>query len=118
MAVQLHSAVFRMDQRTVLLELLLSGFFAVACIRASVPIHSGDGAFLTNLLRFPGRIERLRRSRWQWFAMVSLMVVLRLQQQLPPVLELMAAFQFLLFLALPTRTTRPGADARGHATGV
>ncbi len=107
-----------MNERTVLLELLLSGFFAVACIRASAPIHSGDSSFLANLLRFPGRIERLRRSRWQWFAMVALMVVLRLQQQLPPILELMAAFQFLLFLALPTRTTRGGADARGHATGV
>ena len=107
-----------MNQRTLLLELLLSGFFAVACIRASVPADSGDEAFVARLLRFPGRIERLRRSRWQWFAMVSLMVVLRLQQQLPPILELMAAFQFLLFLALPTRATRDGADARGHATGV
>ena len=118
MAVQLHSAISRMNERTVLLELLLSGFFAVACIRASGPINWGEGAFLTNLLRFPGRIERLRRSRWQWFAMVSLMIVLRLQEQLPPILELMAAFQFLLFLALPTRTTRDGADARGHATRV
>jgi len=84
-----------------LLALLLSGFFAVACMRASLPVSPGSGASWRNLLRFPGRIERLRRSRWQWFAMVSLMVVLRLQQQLPLVLELMAALQFLLFLALP-----------------
>ena len=90
-----------MSERTVLLELLLSGFFAVACIRASEP--ASPATFLTNLLRFPGRIERLRRSRWQWFAMVSLMIVLRLQQQLPLVLEVMAALQFLLFLALPAR---------------
>jgi len=94
-----------MDERMALLGLLLSGFFAVACIRASVPVTPGSGASVMNLLRFPGRIERLRRSRWQWFAMVSFMIVLRLQQQLPLVLELMAALQFLLFLALPARTT-------------
>jgi len=93
-----------MNERTVLIELLLSGFFAVACIRASVPASPASPAtFLANLLRFPGRIERFRRSRWQWFAMVSLMIVLRLQQQLPLVLEVMAALQFLLFLALPAR---------------
>ncbi|SRR5258708_30780019 len=109
-----------MNERTILLELLLSGFFAVACIRASLPAGPASRAtFLTNLLRFPGRIERLRRSRWQWFAMVSLMIVLRLQQQLPLVLELMAALQFLLFLALPTRTTgRGGAEGRGNAAAV
>jgi hypothetical protein len=118
MAVQLHPAISRMSERTILLELLLSGFFAVACMRASAPINLGDGALVANLLRFPGRIERLRRSRWQWFAMVALMVVLRLQQQLPPFLELMAVFQFLLFLALPTRTSPNGADARGHATRI
>ena len=93
-----------MNERLALLGLLLSGFFAVACLRASGPSSPGSRASLTNLFRFPGRIERLRRSRWQWFAMVSLMIVLRLQQHLPPVLELMAALQFLLFLALPTRT--------------
>jgi len=108
-----------MNERTVLLELLLSGFFAVACIRASVSAGPASPAtFLTNLLRFPGRIERLRRSRWQWFAMVSLMIVLRLQQQLPLVLELMAALQFLLFLALPTRTAARGAEGRGDAAAV
>ena len=109
-----------MSERTVLLELLLSGFFAVACIRASVPASPQGPAIpstlLRNLLRFPGRIERLRRSRWQWFAMVSLMIVLRLQQQLPLFLELMAALQFLLFLALPTRTAARGAEGRGNAT--
>jgi hypothetical protein len=107
-----------MNERTLLIELLLSGFFAVACIRASVPASSGEGTFVTNLLRFPGRIERLRRSRWQWFAMVSLMIVLNLQQQLPVVLELMAALQFLLFLALPTRTALRDGAAKGHAAGL
>ena len=84
-----------MNGYTVLLALMLSGFFAVACMRASSPQAGQGGAGVVestkDLLRFPGRLERLRRSRWQWFAMVALMVVLRLQQQLPLVLELMAA---------------------------
>ena len=108
-----------MSGRTVLLELLLSGFFAVACFRASVPANpTSSASFWTNLLRFPGRIERFRRSRWQWFAMVSLMIVLRLQQQLPLGLELMAALQLLLFLALPTRTAGRGAEGRGNAAAL
>jgi hypothetical protein len=50
--------------------------------------------------------------------MVSLMIVLRLQQQLPLALELMAALQFLLFLALPTKTTPRGAEGGGNAAAV
>jgi hypothetical protein len=102
-----------MNARTALLGLLLSGFFAVACIRASVPASPSTGVPSMNLLRFPGRIERIRRSRWQWIAMVSLMIVLRLQQQLPLILEVTAALQFLLFLALPTR-----AEGKGDAAAV
>jgi len=40
-----------MNERTALLGLLLSGFFAVACIRASVPVSPASGTFWTNLLR-------------------------------------------------------------------
>jgi hypothetical protein len=46
-------------------------------------------------------LERLRRSRWQWFSMVLLMFVLRMQNQLPPSIEIIVAAQFLIFLALP-----------------
>ena len=102
MALPLHW-VGAMNTRTLLIELLLSGFFAVACLRASAP------GSLKNLFRFPGRIERLRRSRWQWFAMVSLMIVLRLQHQLPLALEPIAVLLFVLFLAIPARME--GADA-------
>src|ERR1700682_3345498 len=107
-----------MNERMALLGFLLSGFFAVACIRASVPARPGCGAFLVTLLRFSGRLERLRRSRWQWFAMVSFMIVLRLQQQQPLVLELMAAVQFLLSLPLPTRAATPGAERRSNAAAA
>jgi len=100
-----------MDAKTALLGLLLSGFFAVACIRASAPASAESGASSMGFFRFPGRLERLRRARWQWFAMVSLMLVLRLQAQLPPILEAMAAFQFLVFLALPaSAAARRGSD--------
>jgi hypothetical protein len=100
-----------MDPKTALLGFLLSGFFAVACVRASGPLPQRDGrASFERLFRFPRRLERFRRSRWQWFAMVALMLVLRLQGQLPPVLEVMAALQLALFLLLPAGQPR-GAEA-------
>jgi hypothetical protein len=104
-----------MSGQTLLLGLLLSGFFAVACMRCALP-REGEAPIRSprHLLRFPGRLERLRRSRWQWIAMVALMIVLRLQQQLPLILELMAAMQLLLFLALPTRSD-PGSAGRRRA---
>ncbi len=86
--------------RTVLVEMILAGFFAVACIRASVPVATGKLAF-GNLFHLPGRMERLRRSRWQWFSMIALLLVIRLQMGVPIVLEAIVAIQFLIFLALP-----------------
>lgn len=53
------------NTRMILLELLLGGFFAVACIRASVPAAMNGKLRLGDLLRFPNRLERLRSSRWQ-----------------------------------------------------
>ena len=90
-----------MNERTILLELLVGGFFAVACIRASVPAAPADSFRFNSILRFPGRLERFQRSQWQWAAMVLLTLVLRMQQELPVILEFMVALQFLLFFALP-----------------
>jgi hypothetical protein len=90
-----------MDMRTMLVELLLSGFFAVACIRACVPTSTTGKLNFASLLRFPGRWERLHRSRWQWFSMVGLLLVLRLQGGLPFILEAIAVLEFAIFLALP-----------------
>jgi hypothetical protein len=92
-----------MSQQTMLVELILGGFFAVACMRTSVPTAPDGALHFSDLLRLPGRIERLRRSRWQWFSMVGLLLVIRLQKGLPLVLEATVALMFLLFLALPTR---------------
>ncbi len=87
----------------ILLELLLGGFFAVACIRASVPSALNGKVRLQDLLRFPGRLQRLRRTRWQWFSMVALLLAVRLQTGVPTILEVIVAVQFAIFFALPTR---------------
>ena len=92
-----------MNERTIFLELLLAGFFAVACLRACVPTTPKSKLDFGSLVRLPGRLERLRRSRWQWFSTVLLMLILRLQHELPLTIELMVVLQFLLFLVLPVR---------------
>jgi len=88
---------------TILMELLLAGFFAVSCITAHGPFPADQKITFSDLFHLPGRWERLRRSRWQWFAMVALVLVLRLQSTLPLVLEVTILLQFLVFLALPAR---------------
>src|SRR5256885_3524328 len=47
------------------IELLLAGFFAVACLKAREPAARGLPVTLGDLFRMPSRLERLRRSRWQ-----------------------------------------------------
>jgi hypothetical protein len=88
---------------TILVEIILAGFFAVACIRACVPAALDGKLAFSDLLHLPGRIERLRRSRWQWFSMVALLLVIRLQTGLPSILEAIVAVQFMVFIALPAR---------------
>lgn len=102
-----------MNKQLMLLELLLGGFFAVACIRTCACGTADSKLDFGKLFRFPGRIERLRRSRWQWFSMVLLLLVLRLQNQLPLVLELIVALEFVVFLALPA-AAETRVVARAH----
>jgi hypothetical protein len=90
--------------RFALLELLLAGFFAVAYIRARAPIGSNQRPSFGRSFRFSGRLERLRRSRWQWFSIVAVMLVLRLQHQLPLSVEIMVGMMFLIFLVFPVGT--------------
>lgn len=101
-----------MDRNTVLVELILAGFFAVACIRTMVPATTDERLGFGDLVRLPKRMERLRRSRWQWFSMVALLLVLRLQTGTPLILELTVALQFIAFMALPTRAEAKGALVR------
>jgi hypothetical protein len=102
--------VAEMNDKTILIELLLAGFFAIACLRAQMPVDRDKK--LSDFFQLAGRIERLRRSRWQWFGMVAFMLVLRLQHQLPLILELMVAIEFTLFMAMPKAS---GAEVRATA---
>lgn len=95
-----------MDTQALLVEVLLSAFFAVACIRARAQSSSVWGLTPQKLFVLTDRLERLRRSRWQWFSMVLLLVLLRLQSGAPMVAELTVAAQMLLFLALPTQKSQ------------
>jgi len=89
--------------KTALLELLLAGFFAVGCIRAHGQFKSGGKMRFAEFFQMTGRLERLRRSRWQWFSIVAIMLVLRLQHQLPPAIEIMVGMMFLIFLVFPVQ---------------
>src|SRR5215475_1080121 len=98
--------VWRRDtsmDRFALIELLLAGFFAIACFRGRAPLAPDQKASFGSFFRFSGRLERLRRSRWQWFAMVAVMLALRLQNQLPLSVEIMVGTMFLIFLIFPLR---------------
>ena len=89
-----------MTNEGMLLELLLSGFFAIACFKARAA--DGRELKLRDLFYLSDRLERLRRTRWQWCAMVLVIIFSRMQMQVPIVAELTCLAQFLLFLALPT----------------
>jgi hypothetical protein len=98
-----------MDTQALLVELLLSGFFAVACFRARAGSPSIHDLVPGRLFALTDRLERLRRSRWQWFAMVLLLFVMRKQVGTPMIAEVTAAAQFIVFLSLPTHKEIPGA---------
>ena len=97
-----------MNWKTTLIELMLAGFFAIACIRAHGPFATDGQAGYKDFFRLSDRIERLRRSRWQWFSMVLLMLIIRLQGQLPLMLEAMVAVEFVVFLSLPVQVRAKG----------
>lgn len=99
--------------QALMIELLIAGFFAVACFRARATT-TPDLAGITprGLFGLTGRLERLRRSRWQWFCMVLLLAVVRVQAGTPLVAELTVAAQFLVFLALPSVEPAAGGVRR------
>ena len=72
-----------MSIQAVLVEILLSGFFAIACFRARAETPSTNGLAPQRLFMLTDRIERLKSSRWQWFAMVLLLFVMRKQMGTP-----------------------------------
>lgn len=91
-----------MGTQALFVEILLSGFFAVACLRARAESPSIQGFAPARLFALVGRFERLRQSRWQWFCMVLLLILMRKQVGAPLVAELTVAAQFIVFVALPS----------------
>lgn len=91
-----------MNTQALLIELLLSGFFAIACFRARAKSPEAHGFAPAKLLVFTDRLERLRISRWQWCSMVMLLLLVRMQHGAPMVAELTVLTQFIVFLALPS----------------
>lgn len=108
-----------MHTQALLLELLVSGFFAIACFRARA---DGSPAAMTarprDFFRLTDRVERLSRSRWQWFSMVGIIALVRMQMGVPIVVELTAAAQFVLFLALPTAKEGRKGEASAAPKGA
>jgi hypothetical protein len=92
-----------------MIEFLFAGFFAVACFRARATTSLElVGIAPSALFRLKGRLERLRLSRWQWFCMVLLLILVRLQTGAPLVAEITVAAQFVLFLMLPSAKQTAG----------
>lgn len=109
-----------MNTQALLVEMLLSGFFAVACFKARAHAAADLRIAPREIFALTGRLDRLRRSRWQWCAMVLLLVLVRIQQGAPMVAELTALAQFAVFLALPPApplTSAVGAQRANRAPG-
>lgn len=103
-----------MSTQSLLVELLVSGFFAIACFKARAQPGSNVALRPRDFLRLTNRLDRLSRTRWQWVAMVGIVILLRMQTGVPLVVELTAAAQFLLFLALPTGKSTALARSQAH----
>ena len=110
--VEVYTTEGTVGTQAMLMEVLLSGFFALACFKARAESPSVHGLAPQRLLMLVDRVERLRRSRWQWFAMVLLLMVMRMQAGAPMVAELTVVAQFVVFLALPTQKRTAAALSR------
>lgn len=104
----MYPAEGHLSTQALLVEILLSGFFAVACFKARAGEGGDPGVAPRTLFALSDRLERLRRSRWQWFSMVLLLVLLRLQQGTPLMAEVTVLAQFAVFIALPSAKTNKG----------
>lgn len=100
-----------MNEKALLLELLISGFFAIACFKARAAEPGEIALRPRDLLKLTDRVERMSRSRWQWFAMAGVLILVRLQTGVPMVVELTALIQLIVFLALPgPKQCRPATN--------
>jgi hypothetical protein len=86
-----------------LMGLLIAGFFSVACFKARAETPDLLGATPGTLFRLTDRLERLRRTRWQWCSIVLLLIMVRMERGTPLVAEVTALILFVVFLALPSQ---------------
>jgi hypothetical protein len=93
-----------MKEQAIYLELLVSGFSAIACYKARVGKIKGIAPWPRRLFRLTDRVGRLRRSWWLWLAMIGILALLRIKAGVPLVVWGTAALQFIGFLALPPAT--------------
>ncbi|MGB6743209.1 MAG: hypothetical protein WBE38_06075 [Terracidiphilus sp.] len=96
-----------MSTQALLVEVLLSAFFAIACFRARSGSSDVRGLAPKRLFVLTDRIERLRISRWQWCSMVVLLLLVRMQRGAPMVAELTVLAQFIVFMVLPSQKSSP-----------
>jgi hypothetical protein len=106
-----------MDFRPLLIELLVSGFFATACLKARGGDFNRSAFSPQEFFKLLPRLERLRRTRWQWFSMVLLLFVIRKQIGVPMVVEFTALAQFLIFLMLPVAAEGTQQVPAGQTAG-
>lgn len=99
-----------MGTQALLVEILLSAFFAIACFRARSEASDIRGLAPKRLFILTDRIERLRTSRWQWCSMVALLLMVRVQHGAPMVAELTVLTQFIVFMALPSNSSTTQKD--------
>lgn len=90
------------DKLTVL-EVLIAGFFGVACFWSPTVNSAARNKLFAWIAQLSLRLDLLRRERWQWLTVIGTMLGLRLQHQLPPVIEVMVGLTFLILLAFPLR---------------
>ncbi|MGH9590113.1 MAG: hypothetical protein ACRD25_06940 [Terracidiphilus sp.] len=98
--------------QALLLELLVSGFFAIACFKARAAREPGALAMSPrDFLKLTDRIDRLSRTRYQWVAMAAILILVRMQVGVPITVELTAVAEFIVFVALPVGKTEKALPA-------
>ena len=102
-----------MNSKALLLELLVSGFFAIACLKARNSDFSKSALAPRDFLRLTDRLHRLSSTRWQWFSMVLLLLAIRVQSGVPTLVEITALAQFAIFLSLPVAERKKGKTSNG-----
>jgi hypothetical protein len=99
-----------MNLQALMFELMLAGFFAIACFRARA--NRSEQVQLKDLFRLKNRVDRVMDTKWQWCSMVLLLLIVRRQIGVPIVAELTVISQLVVFLMLPSAPAVQAATVR------